>query len=341
MRRAIAGIARALAFAGALLAIGCRWVDAAASAEYARTGPYAVESRLAEWTDARRQRLVPVKVYGPADAPGELPIVLFSHGLGGSREGGRMWAEHWASHGYLVVCMQHPGSDEGLWSARRGEPREAFRALKSGATALNALARMQDVKFVVDEIARQKEASDPMLGRANLARIGLSGHSFGSQTTLAAVGQRFVRASGAEPMLMEPRVRAAIAFSPNGRSRAGDPGKQFGSIRVPLLSVTGTRDGDVIGDGTRPADRTKPFEHMTGPGKYLVVFKDGDHMVFGGHDLRRKASPRDQEIQAGVKAVTLAFWDAWLKDDVEARRWLAGDGARSIFATGDRYAVKD
>jgi pimeloyl-ACP methyl ester carboxylesterase len=142
-------------------------------------------------------------------------------------------------------------------------------------------------------------------------------------------------------MLMEPRVRAAIAFSPNARSRAGDPDKQFGSIRVPLLSVTGTRDGEVIGDGTRPADRTKPFEHMTGPGKYLVVFEGGDHMDFGGHDLRRKASPRDQKIQAGVKAVTLAFWDAWLKDDATARQWLAGNGARSILAKWDRYAVKD
>jgi hypothetical protein len=79
---------------------------------------------------------------------------------------------------------------------------------------------------------------------------------------------------------------------------------------------------------------------MPPPGKHLVVFDGGDHMVFGGHVLRRPATPRDAEIQEDVKAITLAFWDAYLKGDAGARDWLAGDGVRSILAAGDRYEAR-
>ncbi len=39
-----------------------------------------------DWRDARRDRLVPVKIYFPKEGTGPLPIIIFSHGLGGSRE---------------------------------------------------------------------------------------------------------------------------------------------------------------------------------------------------------------------------------------------------------------
>ena len=39
------------------------------------------------------------------------PVVIFSHGLGGKREGGTVWGEAWAAAGFVVVHMQHIGSD--------------------------------------------------------------------------------------------------------------------------------------------------------------------------------------------------------------------------------------
>jgi predicted dienelactone hydrolase len=196
------------------------------------------------------------------------------------------------------------------------------------------------VRFALDEIARRKAAGDPVLARADLSRVGMSGHSFGSVTTLALVGQRLVRAGAGEPLLIEPRIRAAIAFSPNARQRAGDPATQFGSVRLPVLMLTGTRDGDVMGDGTTPEARTKPFEHMPPPGKYLAVFEGGDHMVFGGHEMRRTVTARDRDIQSDVKALTLSFWNAHLRDDRDALAWLQEGGARSILSKDDRYESK-
>ena len=300
----------------------------------------AVSSSDGRWWDAKRSRTIAVRIVAPTQGDDPLPVVLFSHGLGGSLEGGALWSAHWAARGYLVVHLQHPGSDRDLWEAKREEPREAFKALKEGATGAQLVARVGDVKFVIDEIARRKAAGDPALRRADPDRLGMSGHSFGSQTTLAVSGQRFLRANAVELMLLEPRIKAALALSPVARNRQASAQTQFGSIRIPVMNITGTRDGEVIGDGTVPADRTRPFENMPPPGKYLAVFDGGDHMVFGGHELRRVPTARDREIQAGVKALSLAFWDAHLKGDATAKAWLAGEGARSALAKGDRYEAK-
>jgi hypothetical protein len=104
--------------------------------------------------------------------------------------------------------------------------------------------------------------------------------------------------------------------------------------------LTGTRDGDVLGDGTTPEARARPFEHMPPPGKYLAVFEGGDHMVFGGHEMRRAVTERDRDIRSDVKALTLSFWNAHLRDDRHALAWLQEGGARSILSKGDRYESK-
>lgn len=340
MLTALRRVAGPLALAGMCLVGGSYAAGAADPPDPSLPGPSAVEIHDAEWSDARRKRVLPVRIRVPNAGGDALPVVLFSHGLGGSREGGGLWGEHWASHGYLVVHLQHPGSDEALWKEPQGDAKSAKSALRSGATPGQFTARVQDVRFALDEIARRRASGDPVLARADLSRVGMSGHSFGSVTTLALVGQRYVRAGAGEPLLIEPRIRAAIAFSPNARERAGDPATQFGSIRLPVLMLTGTRDGDVLGDGTSPESRTKPFEYMPPPGKVLAVFDDGDHMVFGGHALRRAATARDREIQSDVKALTLAFWNAHLRDDRRALAWLQDGGARSILSKGDRYETK-
>ena len=39
-----------------------------------------------DWHDTKRDRAVPAKLYSPKAASGPRPIVIFAHGLGGSRE---------------------------------------------------------------------------------------------------------------------------------------------------------------------------------------------------------------------------------------------------------------
>jgi predicted dienelactone hydrolase len=311
---------------------------AEAGNDYGSAGPYKFRVTEAVWTDAARKRDIPVRIESPTDAAKETkwPVVLFSHGLGGTREGGIYWGEHWASHGYVVVHMQHAGSDDALWKGKG--PVQAVTSAKAGMSMENLKLRIDDVHFVIDEIARRAKAGEASFAAADPSRIGMSGHSFGAQTTLAVGGQQnpFVKVNG----VADARITSLIAFSPNARNKIGLE-KQFGEITRPFFSVTGTRDGAILGDDTKPEDRTLPYRNMPAGDKYLAVFKDGDHMVFGGHVLgaRRPVTPRDGEIQREVKAATLAFWDATLKGSDAARKWLQVD-FKSTLGEGDRFEWK-
>ncbi|MEO0017875.1 MAG: hypothetical protein RLZZ522_1158, partial [Verrucomicrobiota bacterium] len=78
-------------------------------------------------TDAKRAREIPLRVYLPA-ATAPAPVVLFSHGLGGSREGSSFLGQHWAARGYVAVFLQHPGSDEAIWKGQAtGQHASAMR----------------------------------------------------------------------------------------------------------------------------------------------------------------------------------------------------------------------
>src|SRR6266853_1908326 len=56
--------------------------------------------------DETRNRDIPLRVYLPAHTTPE-PVVLFSHGLGGSRGGSAYLGKHWAARGYVAVFIQH------------------------------------------------------------------------------------------------------------------------------------------------------------------------------------------------------------------------------------------
>ena len=65
------------------------------------------------WRDTTRGRDMPLRVRWPATA-GPWPVVRYSHGLGGSREGGDAWGLAWQATGLVVVHLQRPGSDSGV-----------------------------------------------------------------------------------------------------------------------------------------------------------------------------------------------------------------------------------
>jgi len=148
------------------------------------------------WHDAARQRDIPAKIYSPVAAT-NLPLILFSHGLGGTREGYAVWGEHWATNGYIVVHVQHAGSDDAAW---RGHADKAA-SMRAAASAENARQRPLDVSFAITQMLR-----DP---RVNTNAIGVAGHSFGAHTTLAIAGMTLGRQSPAEAAAHQRRRRGA------------------------------------------------------------------------------------------------------------------------------------
>ena len=294
-------------------------------------GPWTVESLKEEWTDATRARQVPVKIYFPKTGTGPYPVIIFSHGLGGTRDGYEYLGHHWASHGYVSVHVQHLGSDSAVWQ----DTASPMKAMQQAAASLtNALNRPLDVSFAIDQITRLNKAEGVLRNRLDLNRVGVAGHSFGAYTTLAAAGQVF---GPTERGLGDERVKAAIAMSaPVPRANAG---RSYSRIRIPILHMTGTEDYSPIGD-TSPKDRRVPFDRITGAAQFLVTFTGGDHMIFSGRSGLRGERKNDERFHDLIKMSSTAFWDAYLKQDTEAKEWLAKGGFQAALGNDGVFEQK-
>ena len=167
---------------------------------------FRAESRDSTVHDARRNRDIPVRIYLPAnEKPG--PVVLFSHGLGGSRAGSKFLGDHWAARGFVAVFVQHPGSDEAVW--KEAAPEKRMAVLREAASLENFLLRVKDVTAVLDQLEAWNKAG-PLAGRMDFSKIGMSGHSFGAVTTEAVSGESLPMTG---TTLTDARIRAAVIFS--------------------------------------------------------------------------------------------------------------------------------
>ncbi len=286
-----------------------------------------------EWTDAARARRVPWLLRLPA-AGGPWPLVVYSHGLGGSRDGGALWGQAWADAGIAVLHLQHPGSDfETL--------RQGLRALRAAANAQQLLARVADVRFALDEVVRRAAAAEGPWSTLRADAVGVAGHSFGAVTTQAVAGQRYPNGQSVD----EPRPRAFIAFSPS--PAAGSAVRAFAGVTRPFLAVTGSLDGDPFGSYTTGEPRAAIHDALPAGQRALLWLDGADHATCGGgapsgvpaRGLMRRA-PLALERQAAHQAlaarVSAAWWRWRLVGDESARQALASP---EDLGPGDRFSL--
>ena len=280
--------------------------------------PAAFSTLDLEWTDSARNRPVPVRLYLPTDASAEhpVPLVVFSHGIGGSRRGYSYLGQYWASQGYASLHLQHVGSDRNLWSA--GSPLALLFRLRDAAQDTEAIARVQDLRFALDHVL----AGD-MAPRIDASRIVAAGHSYGANTALLAVGARVER-NGRALDFRDPRIRAAIVLSAPPFYGEDDTAKILGSVSVPTLHVTATEDVIRIpGYYSGADDRVAVFDATGGARKTLAVFAGGSHSMFtdrsgtGGADL-------NPQVKAATRLLSLAFLkNVFDGDEAALKQWPA------------------
>jgi predicted dienelactone hydrolase len=283
-----------------------------------------VDTILGEWTDtARSNRIVPYRIYQPTNAQGARPIVIFSHGLGGNRDGAEYLLRFLAENGYTAVAVQHPGSDTpavfgGMPGTPGFDPAKAESGTRAAVTPSVAADRFRDIPFAIDQLERMNAGDAKLRGRLDLSRVGMSGHSYGAITTMALSGQSL---AGGFISFDDPRIKASIAYSPS-KPRRGDPEKAFSTIRIPTFHMTGTEDKTPFDNGEPPESRQIPYRTITAADKFLLVFTGGDHMVFNGRTPRSGPRPTDPVFQALIQKASLAYWDAYLMGNKDAKAYL-------------------
>jgi predicted dienelactone hydrolase len=300
-----------------------------------KPGPFAVETLSEDWHDSARERDVPVKIYFPKTGAGPFPVIIFSHGLGGSRDGYEYLGRQWASYGYVSVHVQHKGSDVDVW---RGKANPAAALRDSLLDLRNATNRPLDVRFAIDRVEKINRDETPLRGRLDMARVGMAGHSFGALTTLAVIGEVFPGPRGVELALPDQRVKAAVAMSSPVIGDKKKLDQAFAKIKTPCLHMTGTIDDSPVGE-TKAKDRRLPFDHIGGADQYLLIFNGGDHMVFSGRG-RLPGREKDPVFQKMIRVSTTAFWDAYLKDDNQAKAFLVETGFQQMLGKNGTFEKK-
>lgn len=290
---------------------------------------------------ARRDRPVPYKIYLPeaSDLPGPRPLVIWSHGLGGSRDGAGFISRHLAARGFITLHVQHFGTDSTLWEGKAGHPWDVIRAAKIPRRAV--LQRYKDIPYIIDALPHLTTLHPELLGRIDMGRMGLSGHSLGALTTQMLAGQYGMRTGSTRFYdLHHPAFRAGILYSPvplyRHPSKARDA---YRGIRIPLFHMTGTADHSPVG-GFQQDMRADMFTHAGHDDQLLLVFQDGDHMVYSGSRGQLDENPLRAAHETAIIAGTTAYWDTYLRDDTAARDWLLGDGFRAYLQPGDVLKIR-
>jgi dienelactone hydrolase len=194
------------------------------------------------WNEAHRN--APVR-------KGRYPLIIFSHGNGGTRTQNTFWCDYLASHGYVIVSADHTGNAS--WTVIDGKP-VVFQASERANSAKD---RPLDVSFLLDQMIRWDKGADKRFkGRIDTEHAAIAGMSFGSYTAHWASDQ-------------DHRFKAMIAMS-------GAPPSHT-NLAIPSLRMLGTEDR-TLGVAGNAAIRDNHAKH-TGP-SFLLELKNGGHYSF-------------------------------------------------------------
>ncbi len=324
--------------------------EAADQTEYDKPGPYQVRSlEFPDLTDAKRKdRKVPLKVHFPATG-GKFPLVVFSHGGGGNWDSYIHQVRHLASHGYVVVCVEHTDSNNErikyYMSRRGGHLRFADALNRTTHDPQAMLQRPGDVSFAIDQAVLWNTGHKALAGMINTGRIGVMGHSYGAYTTLAVCGARPI-VDYLEPVTSpgrglgrdysDPRVTFGLAMSPQPPGTTYFSTESYKTINRPIVGMTGSKDtGKTFDDKAMPAEARWQFWDLLPPGnKYFLWLENADHFSFADNP---KAwlfpSESRTDVQRISKAMMALFCDHFLKGKKEAGGRMNREYVNSLSGT--------
>ncbi len=235
-------------------------------------------------------------------------------------------AEHLASHDYIVLVPEHIGSNRDYKEAfLRGE-------LSVDVSPSEFYSRPRDITYLLNAIENHSEFQ----GSIDWEQVGILGHSFGGTTVLLTSGATLnqerirqvcqqnrptlnvsmllqCRASylpPAEYNLQDPRIKAVVAVNPVTSSVLGPEGLK--EIAIPTMIWGGSKDI------TTPfiEEQAHPFLWLKTQHKYLGVVVGGTHSL----DLGKSY----------LKAMSLAFFEVYLRDRQNARSYLTNAYSETI-----------
>ena len=293
-----------------------------ADSDFYRTVHRVAVSRVS-WTSDYPRFQISAVVYYPSDPVELSPVVIYSHGLGGSPDRFAYLGNMWASRGIISIFIHHPETDESQW---RGHLRAVSELESLYKRYWSARDRALAIRFVIDRLTEKGIESSSFAPIMDTSRIGVAGNDLGSLAAALVAGQ-LPPDNG--DSLADSRVSAVAMLSPTVYCDAAHAPVVYGGISAPFLSIAGTKDDGIIGP-TRAEQRRIPFDALFRQDRYHATLEKGDHLVYSGH-LRVSKRESDRLYQDAIRSVTTLFWSAYLQTDPDALQILQM-GDRVVFS---------
>ncbi|WP_068782612.1 alpha/beta hydrolase family protein [Paenibacillus sp. GM2] len=239
------------------------------------------------------------------------PVLLFSHGFSGHKNQNTFQVEELASHGYIVVGIDHTYSSTASVFADGRVAPYVQQDLNSPSYLDQANAGwVEDAKFVLDQVERlaNDDPDNRFTGRLDLQNVGMFGHSFGGATSTQ--------------MLMEDeRIKAAMNLDGVLYGKQRIPA---GGLAKPFLMMSADGSLNSVQQIQEPELRQMMegllarYEHVAEGGNYWMKVNHMTHMGFTDLYLLSPLFERMEGVDVRqahrlINAYSLDFFNHYLK----------------------------
>jgi predicted dienelactone hydrolase len=251
-----------------------------------------------------------------AEEPPRFPVILFSPGAGTVPALYSSLFEDLASHGYVIVAVDHPYDDlavvlsDGRVVKQAKQPNGGEELLRFQRQRVTV--RTQDLRFVLDQLERVADGrvADPLRGRLDLAQIGALGHSVGGMTAaeLCKYDRRVLACANMDGVVSALPVYTEDA--PQGLERP------FLFLEKPFLAMKGEKPED--------AQRRLAFLREKGNAilsgvrsgtSYRVTITGATHATFSDEEFLESQGGKEQtRLLALVRSYLRAFFDKSIRN---------------------------
>lgn len=252
----------------------------------------------------------------PYKKSGPYPLLVFSHGYGGSGLGHVFLTEPLAARGWIVVAPDHNdkysavriGTGQKRHYNRRGLLKHAKKISRSGPDDRDAyFYRLDEIRVVLDRILQSNEFG----ALIDKEKIAIGGHSFGGFTALGLCGTIKER--------RDERIKGVLLFSTGAGSYLFKE-SELAQVMIPSMHFLGEREKDQKRGTKTMAELADKLYRNFGPPKYFLELKGANHFSFNNR-FTRKFSARflsgSEEQFEVIRRYSIAFLEKYVADRKE------------------------